>query len=567
MAELTLVQILGLVITVGALFVIATTFNRPSATKTKSTKAKKAGPGAGASTTATSGGTESKSNKKKKSKKAKKPEEPVKEMKEAKEAEKPVVSAKAAPPAPVPVASPAPAVTETATSIGTDPIETGSSSSGGKSSKKSKETPEQRAARLERQKVRKAAKEAEERSAAFNAAGGPEDSSLAVPAEQPGFEPAADAADGWEVVGQKAMNKKKVKAASVALAAAKEEKAAVDDAAVVEAAVPVEEVFKSEVTVEFRKLGAIIGPKGATLKALREAGSVDIQVPRRDENDKPPEPSSMATVELSGSHDGMKKVAKAINEISTKGYCRLLAGDDFIEANVAATSRCCAELMSGSGKGIRAIQDACNVRIHVPPAPAKLKAGEISAASGNSSSSKLGIAGPVAGVMRAKSIIKEIMEFKHSEVTHPGVVHRAVPVPPHLFSIIIGPKGSEIKHIRSNFKVNVHIPDNEVGAQPPAEAPGVLVIGPQTAVDSASRYIEKIVDQATQAAAAAESKVSEDWAQEEPAPAHESWMDQYDYSKRVSLDPAPTPAAAASSGAEEAVGEKAAWGVTSAEGW
>ena len=41
---------------------------------------------------------------------------------------------------------------------------------------------------------------------------------------------------------------------------------------------------------------------------------------------------------------------------------------------------------------------------------------------------------------------------------HPGCTHEQVYVPQEFFHCVIGPRGSQIKHIRGNYKVDLYIP-------------------------------------------------------------------------------------------------------------
>lgn len=91
-------------------------------------------------------------------------------------------------------------------------------------------------------------------------------------------------------------------------------------------------------------------------------------------------------------------------------------------------------------------------------------------------------------VIRAKALIKELIQYYHTEITHPGIVHEELEVPTSYYNYIIGAKGSEIKHIQANFKVGVHIPNLE------SINKNVVVVGLPANVESAKKYILKIID-------------------------------------------------------------------------
>ena len=53
---------------------------------------------------------------------------------------------------------------------------------------------------------------------------------------------------------------------------------------------------------------------------------------------------------------------------------------------------------------------------------------------------RVGIAGDKANVDKAKKIMKEILRYHHHDLTHPGVVHEEMSVPPSQYSLLIGPR-------------------------------------------------------------------------------------------------------------------------------
>jgi hypothetical protein len=165
---------------------------------------------------------------------------------------------------------------------------------------------------------------------------------------------------------------------------------------------------------------------------------------------------------------------------------------------------------------------------------------------------KIGIAGPVEKVIQTKALIKQIANFYHSEITHPGVVHAELDdVPVSTYNLIIGPKGSEIRHIQGNFKVSVHIPNANSNCK------SLLVVGAPQNVEAATAYILKIVNQSVKDEAAATEAF---WPGDAAEPVHEAWMDQYVHPSARESASEPQPAV---------VAPKSAWGsaVTYTEGW
>jgi plasmid stabilization system protein ParE len=150
---------------------------------------------------------------------------------------------------------------------------------------------------------------------------------------------------------------------------------------------------------------------------------------------------------------------------------------------------------------------------------------------------RIGLAGGRDNIAQAKEVIREIMTYYHSTVVHPGIVHTGLTIPSRMYNMIIGAKGSEIRHIQNNFKVSVHIPDADSAVQ------DVLVVGEKSGVDQAVRYIQKIVAQIT-AEESAVADVNDTFQSGEGDAADgegkdEAWMSEYMYnrdaSKTVSL--------------------------------
>lgn len=145
---------------------------------------------------------------------------------------------------------------------------------------------------------------------------------------------------------------------------------------------------------------------------------------------------------------------------------------------------------------------------------------------------RIGIAGDRENINRAKEVIREIMTYYHSPITHPGYVHVSLDIPSRMYNSIIGSKGGEIRHIQNNFKVAVHIPNSNSLTQ------HVIVVGENShQVDNAVRYIQKIVQQITTEEAKTQTVV-ETWneqndllSSDDPEP---EWVSQYMYNREAS---------------------------------
>lgn len=200
--------------------------------------------------------------------------------------------------------------------------------------KKAKETPEQKAARVERQKMKDAKRAAmEERAAAAAAKLEAEAQSLSE------FNNVGTAPDGWAVVEVK---KSKTKLEAEATAAESENTAPVTPVPEVEKevpavpAAPVVETVTQPMTVDSRKIGLLIGPKGVTKIGIQVATGATIEMPKVDKD----APATTAIVNVTGTADAVARAVHALNELCTKGYSTLLAPDDFQEGYVAIHPRC-----------------------------------------------------------------------------------------------------------------------------------------------------------------------------------------------------------------------------------
>lgn len=192
-----------------------------------------------------------------------------------------------------------------------------------KKSKKAKESPEQKAARLERVRLAKMKKVEEEelsKSAAIELATA--ESMLIAQLTKAASSAVEVRADGWAVVEDK--RKVKAKALPPVVVAPVTTESDVPS----EPAVPVDFV-KAEIPVDAKKIGVIIGPKGVTLHGIQDATGVEINTPKGDRDSSVP-----VIITISGTAEGVATATRAINDLCTKGYSKLLAGEDFRESSM-----------------------------------------------------------------------------------------------------------------------------------------------------------------------------------------------------------------------------------------
>lgn len=313
-------------------------------------------------------------------------------------------------------------------------------------------------------------------------------------------------------------------------------------------AAPAIETTTAQVSVDVKKVGIIIGPKGVTLKAIQEATGAEIQTPKDRDSTK----EGNVNITITGPAEGVAAATKIVNDLSSKGYSAALEGEDFSEGFASVHPTHVMELVGKGGSIRKAIQDHTGVRITIPANVSREQTANV----------KVGLAGVKGKVTEAKKIIKELIKFKHHPLTHPGAIHQELDVPSALYNVIIGARGSEIKQIQGNYKVSVHIPNEHSAVQ------SVLIVGEAKAVESAVKYIHKILEQATRDRTAAVD-TAEIWAETAAAQEEEvteDWMQEFVHPSKRKVTAAASSVAASSATTVSA----GAWGagvVTAAEGW
>ncbi len=325
--------------------------------------------------------------------------------------------------------------------------------------------------------------------------------------------------DGWAVVedkkGKAKLQKKaeaaaaaaaeaEAVAAAIAIAAAKKQSkaaaAAIESEPVtpvpeepVTPPAPVVEMITHELTVDSKKVGLLIGPKGVTKTGIQNATATTIQMPKTDKD----APAGPVSISVTGPELGVKKAVQALNELITKGYCALLAPEDFQESYVAVHPKYLKDIIGKSGSVVKALSSHTGVKITIPD---NIKA---PGPDGKVSKIKIGLTGQREKVSLARALIKDLTKYYHTTVTHPGLVHAELEIPANYFNYIIGAKGSEIKNIQGTHKVSVYIPDAD------SANPNVIVVGEPENVIAAQSHIEKLITRADERAAAAAAAAAE----------------------------------------------------------
>ena len=184
--------------------------------------------------------------------------------------------------------------------------------------------------------------------------------------------------------------------------------------------------IKDFITVDARKIGIIIGPKGATLQGLQTATSTKIDTPQRDRDDRSP-----AKVAVTGRADDVKRCINALQELCDKGYTTLTQDKGFVEQSVSVHPSVLSELIGPGGCIIRALQEKLVVRVTIPETDWRPGRQTVKA-----KPAKVGVAGAKEACAQAKAVISSIAHYHHHEVTHPGMVHKEIDVPPEYMAFV-----------------------------------------------------------------------------------------------------------------------------------
>jgi rRNA processing protein Krr1/Pno1 len=265
--------------------------------------------------------------------------------------------------------------------------------------------------------------------------------------------------------------------------------------------------------MDAKKVGGIIGPKGTTRKALEDVTGCVIEIPR-DRN----EMSMTIELTLSGTKQAVAMATKAINDFNTKGYIGILEGEDFSEGHMSVHPRNIPDLIGKGGTVRKALEAHTGVRINIPPNVPRTQTTMV----------KVDLAGSRSKIAELKKLVKELVKYGHTSITHPGMVHDEIEeeeVNATWYNLIIGKGGSEIRHIQNNFKVSVNIPNE----QSPCE--NLLIVGLPQNVVAAKAYILKIIEKAITSRdkelQQAEADAAAERREESDDELEEEWMQQY----------------------------------------
>lgn len=254
------------------------------------------------------------------------------------------------------------------------------------------------------------------------------------------------------------------------------------------------------IPVPERRMALVIGKGGSTINMLKENAGVD-DVRMDGEG-----------VTLEGSKEAVGKAETAVKEIIEKGYCSL-AFADFSENFVMVPKRAIPFLVGEKGATVMAIRKELKIEITFP---------EVPKTAADTKKFKVALGGSAAQVERAKQAINNLLMYGHDEITHPGEVHEEIEAEQWHYSFIIGPKGSELRHIQKNYSVKVSIPRET------SPNDKIVIVGEPNKVERAKAHIENIMWKAENQVKGGRDKVEtgDVWGDEEE---EEDWMKQYMY--------------------------------------
>merc|ERR1712050_488004 len=190
-------------------------------------------------------------------------------------------------------------------------------------------------------------------------------------------------------------------------------------------------------------------------------------------------------VTIIGEVDAVKKAEVACKEMIDKGFMSL-AFENFNESSVMVHPVHFPNLIGQKGAIIMKLKQELNVEVTIPQGITKDSKG-----TWGKKKYPLTIAGSAEKVEKAKEVINDIVYYYHHPITHEGTVHEELEIEEWLYKFLIGPKGSEMRHIQNSFKVSVNIPrDNyrDTGSNP-----NLLIVGEAGDVARAKKHIEKVI--------------------------------------------------------------------------
>jgi rRNA processing protein Krr1/Pno1 len=256
------------------------------------------------------------------------------------------------------------------------------------------------------------------------------------------------------------------------------------------------------IKVEEKKIGWVVGPKGANINLIKEKTGIKTFDMNGD------------VCTLIGSPDAVGMAEHAVRQLLDKGYMSLQY-EDYEEDGVQVHPSLFPDLIGKGGVIIQEIKKQAKVEVNIPAVPKNGPAGK---------KYRVTLAGSKASVTLGKEIINSIALYGHHDLTHPGQAHKELEIEQWRFPFLIGSKGSELRHIQNNYKVKVNIPREFSANQ------NVVIVGEPRDIERANTYIEKILYEAAEPRGrGAADKADDAWGDEGEV---EDWMRPYMYQRK-----------------------------------
>jgi rRNA processing protein Krr1/Pno1 len=175
----------------------------------------------------------------------------------------------------------------------------------------------------------------------------------------------------------------------------------------------------------------IIGRGGENLRLIREATGTNIDIPKRSEGE---------IVTISGSAEGIARAKRTLESLVKTGYSPI-THPGMSKNDISVEERYHARLIGPKGSHSRALQDATNTTIKLP-----------------SKGTKVSIVGEPKDIALAKQYIQQLVKDGFCPATHPGWTKVEMNFPAEHIGDLIGPNGSNIRHITNSTRCQLNVP-------------------------------------------------------------------------------------------------------------
>jgi rRNA processing protein Krr1/Pno1 len=214
---------------------------------------------------------------------------------------------------------------------------------------------------------------------------------------------------------------------------------------------------KTEIYIDPKACGVVIGKAGATLKIITDATQTSIDFKKEE-----------GKVTVSGpNRENVDKAIEAINQLATKGYSVLTHGRRD-EGSIVVPSNKRFAVIGPAGQTVRLIQDKFKVKVNLPDR--------------TTNDSTVTVLGDNADVQEALKCIADLIDKGYSEITHPGYVSETIEVPTNQLGSIIGTAGAIVREIQESTGTKINI-----------EGTSVTVVGQQSQVTEAKNKIVQLL--------------------------------------------------------------------------